>query len=199
MLTHPYLTLFVALPLLLGGCERGADSLAPENPSDEKGGTAMTIEVTSSAFEHEERIPEKYTEDGADVSPPLSFSGVPAEAKELVLICDDPDAPTAEPWVHWLLYKIPASVESLAEGIPNKPRLKDPPGVLQGKNSWKIGTQIGYRGPAPPPGGPHRYFFQVYALNVKLVIEPGVTKSVLLQEIKDHVIAEGELMGVYER
>ncbi|MFW6124881.1 MAG: YbhB/YbcL family Raf kinase inhibitor-like protein, partial [Pirellulales bacterium] len=153
----------------------------------------MSIEVTSPAFDHGDRIPEKYTEDGADVSPPLSFSGVPEEAKELVLICDDPDAPTEEPWVHWLLYKIPAGVDSLPEGIPNKPRLQKPPGALQGKNSWKIGTQTGYRGPAPPRGGPHRYFFHVYAVNVKLVIEPAVTKKVLLQEIGGHVIAEGEL------
>jgi len=159
----------------------------------------MSIEVTSSAFDHGDRIPEKYTEDGADVSPPLSFSGMPEGAKELLLICEDPDAPTAEPWVHWLLYKIPASVDSLPEGIPNKPRLQSPPGALQGKNSWKIGTQIGYRGPAPPRGGPHRYFFRVYALNVKLVVEPSMTKGALMQEINGHVIGEGELMGVYER
>jgi len=175
---------------LLSGCGAG---------NTQNGGTTMSIEVTSRAFDHGEPIPRKYTEDGADVSPPLKFDGVPEGTKELALICDDPDAPTDEPWVHWLLYKIPASVTSLPEGLPNKPRLKDPPGALQGKNSWKIGTQIGYRGPAPPRGGPHRYFFKVYALKVKLVVEAGVSKNVLMQEISDHILAEGELMGTYER
>jgi len=159
----------------------------------------MSIEVTSSAFEDGEPIPKHYTEDGADVSPPLAFSNIPERAKELVILCEDPDAPTDEPWVHWLLYKIPPDIGSLPEGIPPKSRLKQPVGALQGKNSWKIGQTIGYRGPAPPPGGPHRYFFRVYALEAKLVAEPGVSKNVIMQEIEDHVIGKGQLMGTYER
>ncbi len=160
----------------------------------------MPIEVTSTAFAQGQPIPKRYTGEGADVSPPLSWSGVPNEAKELVVICVDPDAPSAEPWVHWVMYKIPVDVTDLPEGIPPKARLKKPAGALQGKNSWRSGRMIGYRGPLPPPGsGPHRYYFWVYALEAKLPVQSGVAKSVLLQEIQGHVLAEGELMGTYER
>ena len=87
----------------------------------------MAIEITSPAFSNGQRIPQKYTGEGADVSPPLSWTAVPPQAKELVLICDDPDAPTAEPWVHWVVYKIPATATGLPEGVRNTARLKDPP------------------------------------------------------------------------
>ncbi|MDY0167061.1 MAG: YbhB/YbcL family Raf kinase inhibitor-like protein [Thermoguttaceae bacterium] len=159
----------------------------------------MPIEVRSTAFNEGEWIPRKYTGEGEDVSPPISWSGIPDEAQEIVIVCDDPDAPTPEPWVHWLIYKIPAGLGGLPEGVPNQPRLKDPPGAMQGKNSWQTGVTIGYRGPMPPPGGPHRYYFKVYALDAKLVIEPGVGKGVLLEDIRDHILAEGQLMGLYER
>lgn len=159
----------------------------------------MTIEVTSTAFAEGQLIPKKYTGEGTDVSPPIAWSGVTAEAKELVLICDDPDAPTAEPWVHWVIYKVPADVKGLPEGIPRQPRLKEPHGALQGKNSWPSGQNIGYRGPMPPPGRVHHYFFRLYALKVKLVVEPALDKHVLWEEMKDHILAEGQLMGTYER
>lgn len=160
----------------------------------------MTIEITSPAFSHGQPIPKQYTGEGADVSPPLSWTAIPEEAKELVLICDDPDAPTAEPWVHWVIYKIPATSGGLPEGVDKKARLKDPPGVLQGKNSWPSGQTVGYRGPLPPPGhGTHRYFFKLYALEAKLVTEPGRSKAALLDEIRNHIVAEGQLIGTYER
>ena len=159
----------------------------------------MKIQVTSTAFAEGQPIPEKYTGQGADVSPPLSWSGVPDGAKELLLICDDPDAPSAEPWVHWVIYKIPATASGLPEGIGKKARLANPAGAFQGKNSWPSGQTIGYRGPMPPPGKPHRYYFKLYALAAKLPVEPGLTKKALLQEIQDHVLAEGQLMGTYER
>jgi Raf kinase inhibitor-like YbhB/YbcL family protein len=160
----------------------------------------MTIQLTSSAFAQGRPIPKKYTGEGADVSPPLSWSGAPEGAKELVLICDDPDAPTKEPWVHWVIYKIPATAKGLPEGIPRKPRLKDPPGALQGSNSWLDGDTTGYRGPMPPPGhGVHHYYFKLYALKAHLAVESGLTKKAILQEIGDHVLAEGVLMGTYER
>ncbi len=162
--------------------------------------TVTQLEVTSSAFDHGEPIPQKYTGEGADVSPPLTWSGVPEGTRELALVCDDPDAPTAEPWVHWVIYKIPATATGLPEGVPAKPRLKNPSGALQGKNSWPNGQTIGYRGPMPPPGhGTHHYHFTLYALDVKLPIEPGDTKKVLLEEIADHVIAKGTLTGTYKR
>ena len=125
----------------------------------------MTIQITSSAFAQGHPIPKKYTGEGDDVSPPLSWSEIPEGTKELVLICDDPDAPTAEPWVHWVIYKIPADAKGLPEGVPRKPRLKEPPGAVQGKNSWPASEAIGYRGPMPPPGhGVHHYYFKLYAL-----------------------------------
>ena len=162
--------------------------------------TVTQIEVTSSAFDQGEPIPKKYTGEGADVSPPLAWSGVPEGTKELALVCDDPDAPTAEPWVHWVIYKIPATATGLPEGVPDKPRLKDPSGALQGKNSWPNGQTIGYRGPMPPPGhGTHHYHFTLYALDVRLPVEPGETKKALLEEIADHVIAKGTLTGTYKR
>ncbi|MBN2474864.1 MAG: YbhB/YbcL family Raf kinase inhibitor-like protein [Pirellulales bacterium] len=160
----------------------------------------MAIELTSEAFAHGQRIPAKYTGEGEDVSPPLSWTGVPEATKELVLICDDPDAPTADPWVHWVIYKIPATVTGLPEGISAKARLSNPPGALQGKNSWPSGQTIGYRGPMPPPNhGTHRYFFTLYALEAKMVVEPRLDKKAMLGEIQNHVLAEGQLMGTYER
>ncbi len=159
----------------------------------------MKLEVTSTAFGQGEEIPRKYTGEGEDLSPPLSWSGVPEAAREIAVLCDDPDAPTPEPWVHWLIYGIPAGAGGLPEGVPNEPRLDNPPGALQGKNSWPSGVTIGYRGPMPPPGGPHRYYFKVYALDAPLGLEPGIDKQALLRALEGHVLAEGELMGRYER
>ncbi|HUT11358.1 MAG TPA: YbhB/YbcL family Raf kinase inhibitor-like protein [Thermoguttaceae bacterium] len=159
----------------------------------------MTIQVTSSVFAHGERIPAKYTGEGEDISPPISWSGLPEDTKELALICDDPDAPTAEPWVHWVIYKIPAEATELPEKIEKRARLKRPAGVLQGTNSWPMGQNVGYRGPMPPPGGEHRYIFTLYALEAKMVVEPGLSKKRLLEEIKDHVLGEGRLTGTYQR
>jgi Raf kinase inhibitor-like YbhB/YbcL family protein len=160
----------------------------------------MTIIVTSTAFSEGEPIPVQHTGEGEDRSPPLAFSGVPESARELVLICEDPDAPTPQPWVHWVIYKLAPDLPGLPEGIDKKPRLKNPPGAFQGKNSWPAGQTIGYRGPMPPPGhGVHRYFFRLLALEAKLPVEPGLDKATLLQEISGHIIDEGELIGTYER
>ncbi|NQU23598.1 MAG: YbhB/YbcL family Raf kinase inhibitor-like protein [Candidatus Nealsonbacteria bacterium] len=160
----------------------------------------MAIEITSTAFAQGQPIPKKYSGEGVDVSPPLAWSGLPEGTQELALICDDPDAPTAEPWVHWVIYKIPATIAGLPEGVDKKPRLKQPPGALQGKNSWPSGQTVAYRGPMPPPGlGRHRYYFRLYALEAKMVVQPGMTKKALLDEMKEHVLGEGCLMGTYER
>jgi Raf kinase inhibitor-like YbhB/YbcL family protein len=156
----------------------------------------MKITVQSTAFKEGQVIPKKHTEDGADASPALTWSGVPADAKELVLICDDPDAPGREPWVHWVIYKLPASLTGLPEGVPAKPKLTEPAGGLQGKNSW--GT-VGYRGPAPPPGKVHHYHFKVYALKAAVDLPPELKKDELLKRIKPQVVAEGELIGTYQR
>lgn len=158
------------------------------------------IQVTSPAILQGRAIPKKYTGEGADVSPPLAWSGVPAAAKELALICDDPDAPQAEPWVHWVIYKIPADAKGLPEGMPRQPRLKEPEDAVQGKNSWPPDEAIGYRGPLPPKGhGVHHYYFKLYALDAPLAAEPGLDKKALLKQMRDHILAEGVLMGTYER
>ncbi len=160
----------------------------------------MAIELKSAAFANGAVIPKKYTGEGEDVSPPLSWSGVPAGTKELALICDDPDAPTSEPWVHWVIYKLPPDLAGLPEGVDKAPRLKNPPGALQGKNSWMSGQTVGYRGPLPPPGhGVHHYHFRLYALEARLAVEPGLSKKTLLGEMAGHVLAEGELVGTYAR
>ncbi|GMU21799.1 MAG: UPF0098 protein [Phycisphaerae bacterium] len=156
-----------------------------------------TITVQSTAFQNNRQIPRQHTGDGRNISPALSWSGIPAGAKELALIVDDPDAPRPEPWVHWLVYKIPADIKCLREELPPAEHVSSPAGALQGKNSWG-GT--GYRGPEPPRGhGIHHYHFKVYALDTKLRTPPGADKATLLAAMEGHVLAEGELIGTYER
>ena len=150
----------------------------------------MAIEVSSPAFEAGAAIPKKYTGEGQDVSPTLIWTGLPEGTKEIALICDDPDAPTPNPWVHWVVYKIPADVTGFREGSTQG-------GALEGKNDF--GTP-GYGGPMPPRGhGVHHYHFKVYALDTELEAEAGLTKDQLLEAMEGHILAEGELVGTYER
>lgn len=158
------------------------------------------MQLTSSAFENGRAIPRQYTGEGQDVSPPLAWDAPPAGTQQLALICDDPDAPTPQPWVHWVIYALPADLRALPEGLPRKPKLDKPVTARQGKNSWPRGDVIGYRGPLPPPGrGVHHYHFRLYALDTKLDLPPGATQDELLAAMKDHVLAEGELIGTYQR
>lgn len=160
----------------------------------------MTIELTSDAFLPGAEIPRKYTGDGQDLSPPLRWEGVPSNVREFALICDDPDAPSPDPWVHWVLYKIPADVLSLPEGVAADAKLEHPHGALQGQNSWPSGRTVGFRGPAPPRGhGRHHYHFRLYALDAALSLPAGSDKQALLKAMKGHVLDEGELVGTYER
>jgi len=157
----------------------------------------MTMTIRSDAFDEGRPIPRRYTEDGEDVSPPLTWSGQPEGTRELALIVDDPDAPTPEPWVHWVIYKIPVSVQHLPEGLPQTPTLKTPPGALQGKNSW---SGVGYRGPAPPRGhGTHHYHFRLYALDAPLQATQGMDKGSLVRHMQGHTLARVELVGTYQR
>jgi Raf kinase inhibitor-like YbhB/YbcL family protein len=166
----------------------------------ELGDAPMTITLTSTAFVAGAPIPQKYTGDADDLSPPLAWDHVPDGTKEFALICDDPDAPTPQPWVHWLLYKIPAELRSLPEGVPAKPTLDSPAGALQGHNSWTSGSQFGYRGPAPPKGhGTHHYHFKLVALDARLDLPPQADKRALVAAIDGHMLAQGELVGTYER
>jgi Raf kinase inhibitor-like YbhB/YbcL family protein len=157
----------------------------------------MSLILKSPAFSQGKPIPTRHSGDGEDLSPALEWSGVPAAAKELALIVDDPDAPTKDPWVHWIIYKISAETNSLAEGIPALSRPDAPAGVLQGKNSWNT---LGFRGPAPPKGhGVHRYFFKLFALDAALGLPPGMDKADLLKAMAGHIVGEAELMGTYYR
>jgi hypothetical protein len=160
----------------------------------------MSLTIRSEVFTHGQRIPKRHTGDGEDVSPKLSWEGIPPGTKELALVCDDPDAPTPEPWVHWLIYRIAPATTELAEGIPPKARLDVPAGALQGRNSWSSGRTIGYRGPAPPPGhGVHHYHFKLYALDTMLDASPSLDKRALLRAMEGHILAQAELVGTYER
>lgn len=153
----------------------------------------MTIEITSAAFGSEGAIPGKYTCDGADASPPLEWSGLPGGTKSLALICDDPDAPVGT-WVHWVIYDIPPALSGLPEGVP--PSEITPQGAKQGVNDFR---RTGYGGPCPPPGGPHRYFFKLYALDIAPGLPPGASKADLLRVMEGHILGEGALMGRYQR
>ena len=152
----------------------------------------MAITITSSVFAEGALIPKKYTCDAEDISPDLKWSGVPKEAKSLALICDDPDAPVGT-WVHWVLFNIPAGVTTLAAGVPSDPVLKN--GARHGKNDFR---KLGYGGPCPP-GGTHRYFFKIYALDTLLTLESGSTKAQLVDAMRGHILADGQLMGKYKR
>jgi len=152
----------------------------------------MAITVTSTAFAEGELIPRRHTCDGQDVSPPLVWSGIPEGTQSIVLICDDPDAPMGT-WVHWVLFNLPAETAELSDDIPETATLES--GAVHGKNDF---GRLGYGGPCPP-GGTHRYFFKVYALDQKLSLESGATKAQLCQAMEGHVLAEGQLMGKYSR
>lgn len=156
----------------------------------EVGGKKMVLR--SSAFNDGDMIPRKYTCDGSNISPPLTWSGVPAGAKSIALICDDPDAPRGT-FVHWVVFNIPPSSSGLREGLPNEKTLQD--GSKQGLNDFR---RIGYGGPCPP-SGTHRYYFKLYALDVELDLDPGATKKELLNAMEGHVLAEATLMGKYRR
>jgi len=157
------------------------------------------MNIESNAFMDGQAIPERYTGEAEDVSPPLNWSNVPAGTRELALICDDPDAPTTKPWVHWVIYKISTEAEGLPEGVPAEPAPATSPGTLQGENSWPS-DNIGYRGPLPPPGhGVHHYHFKLYALDTELQSEAGLDKNALIDAMKGHILAEARLLGTYQR
>jgi len=162
-----------------------------KNQSNISGG-AKIMKIISSAFDEGAMIPEKYTCDNIDISPPLKWSSVPERTKTFAIICDDPDAPMGT-WVHWVIYNLPANINELSEDVSPLEIL--PNGAKQGKNDF---GKIGYGGPCPP-GGIHRYYFKVYALSEELNVEAGITKSELLKAMEGHILSEGQLMGRYKR
>jgi Raf kinase inhibitor-like YbhB/YbcL family protein len=154
-------------------------------------GVPMAIHIESSAFSEGGQIPRQYTCDGKDTSPPLSWSGVPDEAKSLALICDDPDA--SKTWVHWVIFNLPARIGGLPEAVPARGSVLG--GGTQGTNDFR---KAGYGGPCPP-SGTHRYMFKLYALDTEVKLSSGATKADLERAMKGHVLAEATLMGRYSR
>jgi Raf kinase inhibitor-like YbhB/YbcL family protein len=153
----------------------------------------MSIQLSSPAFQEGETIPRQYTGDGKDTSPPLRWGEPPEGTRSFALVCDDPDAPRGT-WTHWLLFNLPPDRRELPEGVPAKETLDG--GASQGKNDF---GNIGYGGPAPPAGKPHRYYFRLYALDTQLDLPAGASRQQLLAAMKGHILAEGQLMGRYGR
>ena len=183
--------------LVLCSCHPAAKQASPESGRTQNnnmliGKDNMALTISSTAFSNGGMIPSQYTCDGANISPPLQWSGLPAGTKTVALIVDDPDAP-AKTWVHWVIYDLPANTTQLPENI--KPQEKLAGGAKQGTNDFK---KIGYGGPCPP-SGTHRYFFKLYAVDIETSLNPGATKDELLKTMESHVLAQGELIGKYKR
>ena len=162
------------------------------------------MQLTSHEFNDGETLQDVFTVEGEDISPPLAWTSPPAGTMSFALICDDPDAPSAknpgpEPWVHWVIFNLPAEVRELPAAVSDELELDMFPGARQGRNSW-LEHNAGYRGPAPPRGSaPHRYLFHLYALDSSLSLPAGATKVELLSAMKTHILAEAKLTGIYER
>ena len=146
----------------------------------------INMKLISSAFNHGNPIPSKYTCDGQDISPPLAFSDIPENTKSFALIMDDPDAPMGI-WDHWIIFNMFSSIQNINEG--------ETPKSMGGRNSW---GRTGYGGPCPP-SGEHRYFFKAYALDTELNLEEGVTKEELIEAMNGHIVGKAVLMGTYSR
>ena len=153
----------------------------------------MAFTLHTPGFEPGGDIPKKYTCDGADLSPAFNWTAPAATTASMALIADDPDAPVGN-WNHWVLFDMPSTVRNLSEDVQKTDHLAD--GSRQGRNDFK---RIGYRGPCPPPGKPHRYFFRLYALDAKLDLPAGSTKAEVESAMKGHVLAQAEVMGKYHR
>lgn len=158
-----------------------------------QGARTMAFAIASTSFPNGGDIPKKFTCDGADVSPEISWTGPPAGAHSFALIADDPDAP-AGTWTHWVLFDVPPATTSLPEGVSKIDEL--PGGERQGRNDFR---KIGYNGPCPPPGKAHRYFFKLYALGSKLNLKPGATKQEVEQAMQGHILGKAEWVGKYKR
>ena len=186
--------LVMVVCVLLSGCSHES---TPANVNSGAGSTPtpinQTMKLTSTVFTEGGPIPSKYTCDGENISPPLTWSGIPPSTKSLALIVDDPDAP-GKTWVHWIVYNLSPASNSLNENMPATNQINSQ--AFQGTNDFK---KIGYGGPCPP-SGTHRYFFKLYALDSTVTItSERATKDELLRNMQGHIIAQAELIGLYKR
>jgi len=179
------LSLALVVSVAVAACGSG-DQIELEEAS-------VSLEISSTAFVEGDTIPTRFTCDGDDVSPPLTWTGTPSESRSIALIADDPDAPRGT-WVHWVLYGLPPKAAGLPEAVPGREELDT--GARHGKNDF---GRSDYGGPCPPRGSPHRYFFKVYALDVEITLGSGATKQALSEAMQGHILAQGELMGRYQR
>lgn len=158
-----------------------------------------TIVVESPVMTSGDTMPRAYTPDGRNLSPPLTWSNLPDGTREIAVLCSDFGAGNPPPWVHWIIYGIPATADGLPEGLPILPETSMPAalrGAVQGLNGWR---RPYYRGPAPPAGTPHIYHFTVYALDQPLGLEPGLDREDLLEAMEGHILGQGDLVPVYTR
>ena len=151
------------------------------------------ISISVEGFKHGETIPDIYTCKGKDVSPSLSWKGIPTQTKSIALIMDDPDA-TGGTFVHWILYNVPAKTKELPEGMAFDKILAD--GSMQGVTDF---GRTGYGGPCPPPGKTHRYFFKIYSLDTNITLAAGASKKQLENAMSGHILAKGEIVGIFKR
>jgi Raf kinase inhibitor-like YbhB/YbcL family protein len=161
--------------------------------SRQKEGAPMSLDLTSPDFTSGGTIPKQFTCDGADFSPALQWKAPPSGTQSFALIADDPDAPVGT-WVHWVLFDLPPTLRSLPQSLPKDAQAGD--GSRHGTNDF---DKIGYNGPCPPPGKPHRYFFKLYALDTKLNLKAGATKKEVERAMQGHILARGEYLGRYSR
>jgi Raf kinase inhibitor-like YbhB/YbcL family protein len=152
----------------------------------------MTIKITSPAFNEGESIPDRYSCNDVNVSPPLNFENIPDAARSIALILEDPDAPGGM-FTHWIIFNLPAETRGLSEFVMGRELMDD--GSKHGLNSFGL---VGYNGPCPSVGT-HRYFFRIYALDLKLDLPPLVQRDEILNAMEGHILDQGELMGVFTR
>jgi Raf kinase inhibitor-like YbhB/YbcL family protein len=188
MMIHSLRVLIPAVLVVLSSllCADGCSSRPKEV-------AAMTLELTSPDFSPGGIIPKALTCDADDLSPALQWKAPPSATQSFALIADDPDAPVGT-WVHWVIFNLPPNLRSLPQNFPKVEQ--SPDGSRQGNNDF---GKIGYGGPCPPPGKPHRYFFKLYALDTKLNLKPGATKKDVERDMQSHILARGEYMGRYSR
>jgi Raf kinase inhibitor-like YbhB/YbcL family protein len=192
-------SLFIILPLgaitgigiLLYARTVHGSAIPQRAPSKRK--EASVFQLKSNAFQNEGNIPPRFTCEGSNISPELTWSGAPHGTRSFALVVHDPDAPRAGGYTHWLVFNIPASITHIAENAPKQANL--PGGGVQGRND---GGSVGYTGPCPP-SGTHRYYFRLYAVDKELELKDGADKASLEQALKGHVLGETEFMGRYKR
>ncbi len=186
------ISIILALFIFFCSCQKKNSEIVPKEQNTKPEGSKTEMKISSLSFKEGEIIPSVFTCDGENISPQLSWTGSPVNTKSFALISDDPDAPSGD-WVHWVIYNIPSSVSELPKNIPKNKTLGN--GTKQGMNDFR---KIGYDGPCPP-GGTHRYYFKLYALDYLMDKDEGLTKKELLSAMEGHILSEAQLMGKYKR